>query len=121
MLRQNRRPARAGWDGGEESPIIGLHNGVHLTPVPRNFTYLCWLFPVWQGQVPPAMDAAFAAGLEVTGLHDHVLFDEPKVHFTHVGGMGGPRSSPRLSRALGTPSRRSSPSTRRPRGASQAT
>jgi hypothetical protein len=34
---------------------------------------------VFQDEVTPAKDAAFAAGLEVTGLHNHSFYDEPKV------------------------------------------
>jgi len=34
------------------------------------------------------MSAAFEAGLEVTALHNHFFFDEPKVYFMHIGGMG---------------------------------
>src|SRR5438132_11077482 len=45
---------------------------------------------VFQDEVTPAMDAAFAAGLEVTGLHNHFFFDEPKVYFMHIGGSGEP-------------------------------
>src|SRR5215212_3140274 len=45
---------------------------------------------VFQDEVTPAMDAAFAAGLEVTGLHNHFFYDEPKVYFMHIGGMGDP-------------------------------
>ena len=45
---------------------------------------------VFQDEVNPAMDAAFANGLEVTGLHNHFFFDEPKVHFMHIGGQGCP-------------------------------
>lgn len=45
---------------------------------------------VFEDEVTPAMDAAFAAGLEVTGLHNHFFFDEPKVYFMHIGGMGEP-------------------------------
>jgi len=45
---------------------------------------------VFQDEVSPAMDAAFAAGLEVTALHNHFLFDEPKVYFMHVAGRGDP-------------------------------
>src|SRR5439155_8594563 len=41
-------------------------------------------------EVTPAMDAAFAAGLEVTGLHNHFFYDEPKVYFMHIGGSGEP-------------------------------
>jgi hypothetical protein len=36
------------------------------------------------------MDAAFDNGLEVTALHNHFFFDEPKVYFMHVGGVGEP-------------------------------
>src|SRR5947208_4036697 len=45
---------------------------------------------VFQDEVTPAMDAAFAGGLEVTGLHNHFFFDEPKVYFMHIGGQGEP-------------------------------
>ncbi|HEV8579516.1 MAG TPA: DUF1259 domain-containing protein [Thermoanaerobaculia bacterium] len=43
---------------------------------------------VFQDEVTPAMDAAFRNGLEVTGLHNHFAFDEPKVYFMHIGGSG---------------------------------
>ena len=45
---------------------------------------------VFQDEVSPAMDAAFASGLEVTALHNHFFFDEPKVYFMHIGGKGDP-------------------------------
>jgi hypothetical protein len=34
------------------------------------------------------MSAALDAGLEVTGLHNHFLGDEPRVMFLHLGGHG---------------------------------
>jgi hypothetical protein len=43
---------------------------------------------VFQDEVSPAMDAAFKNGLEVTALHNHFSFDEPKVYFMHIGGSG---------------------------------
>jgi hypothetical protein len=45
---------------------------------------------VFQDEVSPAMDAAFAHGLEVTALHNHFFYDEPKVYFMHIGGTGEP-------------------------------
>lgn len=45
---------------------------------------------VFEDEVTPAIDAAFAAKLEVTGLHNHFFFDEPKVYFMHIGGRGQP-------------------------------
>jgi Domain of Unknown Function (DUF1259) len=47
---------------------------------------------VFQDEVTPAIDAAFAAGLDVTGLHNHFFYDEPKVYFMHVGGRGEPEA-----------------------------
>jgi hypothetical protein len=45
---------------------------------------------VFQDEVSPAMDAAFAAGLEVTALHNHFFYDAPKAYFMHIGGTGNP-------------------------------
>jgi hypothetical protein len=41
-----------------------------------------------EDQVNPVMDAALDNGLEVTALHNHFLWDSPRVMFMHVGGMG---------------------------------
>lgn len=41
-----------------------------------------------EDQVNPVMSAALDAGLEVTALHNHFLWDNPKVMFMHIGGMG---------------------------------
>lgn len=43
---------------------------------------------VFQDEVGAAMDAAFANGLEITALHNHFFYDEPKVYFLHIGGHG---------------------------------
>ncbi|PYS96424.1 MAG: hypothetical protein DMF50_04605 [Acidobacteria bacterium] len=41
-----------------------------------------------EGQVNPVMSAALDSGLEVTALHNHFLWDSPRVMFMHIGGMG---------------------------------
>ena len=43
---------------------------------------------VFQDEVDAAMDAAFKHGLEVTALHNHFFYDEPKVYFMHIDGHG---------------------------------
>jgi hypothetical protein len=43
---------------------------------------------IMPGKVNPVMSALFAAGLEVTALHNHFLYDQPKVYFMHIGGEG---------------------------------
>ncbi|MBI3838815.1 MAG: DUF1259 domain-containing protein [Planctomycetia bacterium] len=45
---------------------------------------------VFQDEVNPAIDVALANGIEITGLHNHFFFDEPKVYFMHIGGEGCP-------------------------------
>jgi hypothetical protein len=43
---------------------------------------------VLEDQVNPVMSAALENGLEVSALHNHFLWDAPKVMFMHIGGMG---------------------------------
>ena len=51
-----------------------------------------------QSQVNPVMSVALDNGLEVTALHNHFLWESPRVMFMHVGGMG---DEAKLSAALG--------------------
>jgi hypothetical protein len=50
-----------------------------------------------EDEVNPAMSAALDAGLEVTALHNHFFFDQPKIYFMHIGGMG---DTTRMARAV---------------------
>ncbi|MGH8679417.1 MAG: DUF1259 domain-containing protein [Burkholderiales bacterium] len=43
---------------------------------------------VLENEIGPVMSAALDSGLEVTALHNHFVWDEPKVMFMHIGGMG---------------------------------
>ncbi|MBA3596848.1 MAG: DUF1259 domain-containing protein [Methylibium sp.] len=43
---------------------------------------------LFEDEVNAAMSAALKSGLEVTALHNHFFFDEPKVYFMHIAGMG---------------------------------
>jgi hypothetical protein len=40
-------------------------------------------------EVNPVMSVALEAGLEVTALHNHFVWDSPRIMFMHIGGMGG--------------------------------
>jgi hypothetical protein len=41
-----------------------------------------------QDEVNPVMSAALQNGLQVTALHNHFFYEEPKVYFMHIGGEG---------------------------------
>jgi len=51
-----------------------------------------------ENEVNPVMSAALDSGLEVTALHNHFLWDSPRVMFMHIGGMGDQET---LARAVG--------------------
>jgi hypothetical protein len=55
---------------------------------------------LFQDEVNPAMSAALDAGLEVTALHNHFFFDDPKVYFMHIGGEGSVDKLARGVRAI---------------------
>ncbi|HZW76229.1 MAG TPA: DUF1259 domain-containing protein, partial [Caldimonas sp.] len=44
-----------------------------------------------EDEVDAAMSAALDAGLEVTALHNHFFYDQPKIWFIHIAGMGDAR------------------------------
>jgi hypothetical protein len=83
-------------DGMALQPFAGLGSWAAFTPAPHGAMVMGDTV-VFQDEVTPAMDAAFAGGLEVTGLHNHFFYDEPKVYFMHIGGQAEPE---RLARAV---------------------
>src|SRR5436189_4600290 len=76
-------------DGMPLKPFAGLGSWGAFTPTAHGAMVMGDTV-VFQDEVTPAMDAAFANNLEVTGLHNHFFFDEPKVFFLHIGGRGDP-------------------------------
>jgi hypothetical protein len=74
-------------DGMAFKPAAGLGSWAAFIPAPHGAMVMGDTV-VFQDEVTPAMDAAFANGLEVTALHNHFFYDEPKVYFMHIGGAG---------------------------------
>jgi hypothetical protein len=86
-------------------PRSDLHIRVAGTDVPTAFGFGGWLamtkgdrgmnvmmgdLVLLQGEVNPVMSALLDNGLEVTALHNHFFWDEPKIYYMHVHGMGTP-------------------------------
>lgn len=89
---------RIGWprtdvavkvDGMPLKPFAGFGSWAAFTPT-KHGAMVMGDTVVFQDEVTPAIDAAFASGLEVTALHNHFFYDEPKVYFIHIGGEGQP-------------------------------
>jgi len=69
-------------------PFMGLSSWAAFAPAQNGQVVMMGDTVLFEDEVNPVISAAFEAGLEVTGLHNHFFFDEPKVYFMHIGGMG---------------------------------
>lgn len=78
-------------------PFMGLASWAAFTPARNGQVMMMGDTVLFEDEVNPAMSAALDAGLEVTALHNHFFFDQPKVYFMHIGGMG---SATQLSSAV---------------------
>ncbi|WP_317128349.1 DUF1259 domain-containing protein [Hymenobacter radiodurans] len=43
-----------------------------------------------QEEVNPLMSAAQAQGLEIGAVHNHLFYEEPRIFYMHIHGMGSP-------------------------------
>lgn len=76
-------------DGYPFLPAAGLTSWAAFAPVAEGAMVMGDTV-VFQDEVDGVMDAAFAHGLQVTALHNHFFYDEPKAYFLHIGGRGKP-------------------------------
>ncbi|HEU5056416.1 MAG TPA: DUF1259 domain-containing protein, partial [Kofleriaceae bacterium] len=82
-----RKEVKVSVDGVPLAPPAGLSSWAAFQPT-ADGAMLMGDTVVFEDEVSPAIDAAFASGLEVTALHNHFFFDRPKVYFMHIGGHG---------------------------------
>jgi Domain of Unknown Function (DUF1259) len=80
-------------DGFAMPPFMGLGSWAAFTPGHvAGHAMMMGDTVVFEDEVNPAMSAALEAGLDVTALHNHFFFDDPKVFFMHIGGHGEVKS-----------------------------
>ena len=73
--------------GVRMTPPMGLTAWAAFTKV-GSHTAVMGDMVLTEDQVNPAMSAALDNGLEVTALHNHFFWEQPRVMFMHIGGMG---------------------------------
>lgn len=84
-----RADVKINVDGLTMAPFMGLGSWAAFTPAHGgSHVMLMGDTVLFEDEVNPAMSAALDAGLDVTALHNHFFFDEPKVYFMHIGGTG---------------------------------
>ena len=80
-------------------PAAGLGSWAAFTPTAQGAMVMGDTV-VFEDEVDVAMDAAFAHGLSVTGLHNHFFYDTPRVFYMHVGGEGDAKALAGAVRAV---------------------
>lgn len=75
-------------DGVRLPPFMGLTSWAAFTPGMKAEAMVMGDLVLFEDEVNPAMSAALDSGLEVTALHNHFFYDQPRVYFMHIGGEG---------------------------------
>jgi hypothetical protein len=75
-------------DKWEMPPFMGLTSWAAFMPGMKGEAMVMGDLVLMQDEVNPVLSTAFDNGLQVTALHNHFFYDEPKVYFMHIGGEG---------------------------------
>src|SRR6266702_2254721 len=75
-------------DKWQMPPFMGLTSWAAFMPGMKDNAMVMGDLVLMQDEVNPVMSAALDNGLQVTALHNHFFFDEPRVCFMHIGGEG---------------------------------
>jgi Domain of Unknown Function (DUF1259) len=75
-------------DGWTMPPFMGLGTWAAFTKVAHTEAMVMGDTVLFEDEVNAAMSAAVDNGLNVTALHNHFFFDQPKVFFMHIEGEG---------------------------------
>src|SRR5690348_7788457 len=87
-VSQPRTDIKVTVDGVQMPPFMGLTSWAGFVSGKTKEAMVMGDLVLMQDEVNPVMSAALASGLEVTALHNHFFYDEPKVYFMHIGGEG---------------------------------
>jgi len=82
-----RSDVKVAVDGWTMPPFMGLGTWAAFTGENEK-ALLMGDTVLFEDEVNPAMSIALENGLSVTALHNHFLFDHPKVYFMHIEGQG---------------------------------
>jgi hypothetical protein len=74
-------------DGWTMPPFMGLGTWAAFTPT-KDGAMVMGDTVLLEDEVNAAMSAALDNGLNVTALHNHFFFDQPKIFFMHIEGEG---------------------------------
>lgn len=85
-----RTDTKISVDGWTMPPFMGLTSWASFHAGGQGRAMVMGDLVLFQDEVNPVLSELLDSGLEVTALHNHFLFDEPKVYFMHIGGEAAP-------------------------------
>jgi hypothetical protein len=83
-----RADVKIAVDGWTMPPFMGLGTWAAFTKGAHTEAMVMGDTVLFEDEVNAAMTAALDNGLNVTALHNHFFFDQPKVYFMHIEGEG---------------------------------
>ena len=99
-INSPRSDIRVSVDKWEMPPFMGLTSWAAFKAAKHDGAIVMGDIVLLQDEVNHVMSAALDSGLEVTALHNHFFYDEPKVYFMHIGGHGDAQKLARGVRAV---------------------
>jgi hypothetical protein len=87
-VSQSRNDVAITVEQARLAPFMGFTSWAAFTPGMKDTVMVMGDMVLFEDEVNPVLSAALDKGLEVTALHNHFFFDEPKVYFMHIGGEG---------------------------------
>lgn len=75
-------------DGFSMPPFMGLASYAAFKPGRGSQLMVMGDTVLLEDEVNAVMTVALDAGLQVTALHNHFFFEQPRVYFMHIGGEG---------------------------------
>ncbi len=83
-----RNDVKVSVDKWQMPPFMGLTSWAAFKPGIKEQAMVMGDLVLFQDEVNPVMSAALENGLQVTALHNHFFYENPKVYFMHIGGEG---------------------------------
>jgi hypothetical protein len=81
-----RADTKVSVDGWSMPPFMGLTSWAAFQAGGAGKSMVMGDLVLFQDEVNPVLSELLDSGLEVTALHNHFFFDDPKVYFMHIGG-----------------------------------
>lgn len=85
-----RKDVEVTVDGWKLPPFMGVTSWAAFAPGKAGVAEAMVMgdLVLFEDEVNPVMSTLFANDIDVTALHNHFLFDSPKVYFMHISGEG---------------------------------